>query len=184
VGIVAGYYRGRTEDFLMRVVDILYSIPFEPFAIAILCILGPSLWRLIAIIALILWRSPARVIRAQTLTLAQRPYIKAARASGAGDLRIMLVHITPNILPLTFVYMALSAGWAIIAEASISFLGFGDPQTVSWGNILNSVFVHGQIGNAWWWSFPPGAMIVLLVLSIFLTLRAYEEKFNPRLRQL
>jgi len=183
VGIAAGYSRGRVDDFLMRFVDILYSIPFEPFAIAVLCILGPSLWRLIAIIALLLWRDPARVIRAQTLTLSQRPYVKSARASGASNLRIMWVHIAPNVLPLTFAYMALGAGWAIIAEASISFLGFGDPGVMSWGTILNHVFVNGQIGNAWWWSFPPGAMIVLLVLSIFVTFRAYEEEFNPRLRR-
>jgi peptide/nickel transport system permease protein len=183
VGIASGYYSGKVDHFLMRLVDILYSIPFEPFAIAILATLGTGLWRLMLIIALLLWRDPARVIRAQTLTLVQRSYVKGARAAGAGDLRIMLVHVAPGVLPLTYSYMALGAGWSIIAETSVSFLGFGDPNAISWGTMLNDVFVNGQIGNAWWWSAPPGLMIVVLVLSIFLTFRAYEEEFNPRLRK-
>lgn len=183
VGIVSGYYSGKVDDVLMRLVDILYSIPFEPFALAVLATLGTGLWRLMLIIALLLWRDPARVIRAQTLTLVQRSYVKGARAAGASDLRIMLVHVAPSVLPLTFSYMALGASRAIIAETSISFLGFGDPKAISWGSMLNDVFVNGQIGNAWWWSAPPGVMIMLLVLSIFLTFRAYEEEFNPRLRK-
>ncbi|MGH7659516.1 MAG: ABC transporter permease [Vulcanimicrobiaceae bacterium] len=183
VGIVSGYYSGKVDQILMRLVDILYSIPFEPFAIAVLAILGTGLWRLILIIAILLWRDPARVIRAQTLSLVQRPYVKSARAAGAGDLRIMLVHIAPSVLPLSLSYMALSAGWSIIAQTSISFLGFGDPNAISWGTMLNDVFANGQTGNAWWWSAPPGLMIVVLVLSIFLMSRAYEEMANPRLRK-
>ena len=183
VGVVSGYYSGIVDRFLMRTVDILYAIPFEPFAIAVLAMLGTDLWRLMLIIALLLWRDPARVIRAQTLTLMQRSHVKGARAIGASDLRIMVVHVAPGVLPLTFSYVALGAGWSIIAETSVSFLGYGDPNAISWGKMLNDVFVNGQIGNAWWWSGPPGVMIVVLVLSIFLLLRAYEGDLNPRLRK-
>ncbi|MDQ7850265.1 MAG: ABC transporter permease [Armatimonadota bacterium] len=182
VGVVAGYYRGWVDDVLMRAVDVAYALPFEPFIIALVGILRPSIWNIILAITLIMWRSPARIIRAQVLSLVERPYVKAARAAGAGHLRILGHHITPNILPLAFLYVAITAGWAITAEASISFLGFGDPRLVSWGQVLHTAFLTGSIRAAWWWVVPPGVCIMLLVLAIFFLSRAYEQLANPRLR--
>ncbi|MDQ7849058.1 MAG: ABC transporter permease [Armatimonadota bacterium] len=182
VGVLAGYYRGWVDDVLMRAVDVAYALPFEPFVIALVGILRPSIWNIILAITLIMWRSPARVIRAQVLSLIERPYVKAARAAGAGHLRILGRHIVPNILPLAFLYVAITAGWAITAEASISFLGFGDPRMVSWGQVLHTAFLTGSIRVAWWWVVPPGVCILLLVLAIFFLSRAYEQLANPRLR--
>lgn len=181
-GLIAGYYGGWADDVLMRAVDVAYAIPFEPFIIVLVGILRPSIWNVILAITLITWRSPARVVRAQVLSLVQRPYIKAARAAGAGHGRILARHIAPNILPLAFLYVAITAGWAITAEASISFLGFGDPRLISWGQILHTAFLTGSIRVAWWWVVPPGVCIMLVVLAIFFISRAYEQIANPRLR--
>lgn len=184
IGLFAGYFRGWVDDVLMRLVDLAYSIPFEPFAIVLIGLLQPSIWTVIVAIALLTWRAPARVIRAQVLSVAQRPFVKAARVAGASNLRIIFVHIAPNILPLTFVYMTIEFGIAIVAEASVSFLGFGDPHVESWGKTLHLAFLTGAIRKAWWWAIPPGLCITLIVLSVFFISRAYEEAINPRLRRM
>lgn len=184
IGLVAGYYRGWADDLLMRLVDVAYSIPFEPFAIVLVGLLEPSIWTIIVAISLLTWRAPARVIRAQVLSVAQRPFVKAARVAGASDVRIMFAHIAPNILPLTFVYMTIEFGIAIVAEASVSFLGFGDPHVESWGKTLHLAFLTGAIRKAWWWAIPPGLCITLIVLSVFFISRAWEDVVNPRLRRM
>lgn len=184
IGLFAGYFRGWVDDLLMRLVDLAYSIPFEPFAIVLVGLLRPSIWTVIIAISLLTWRAPARVIRAQVLSVAQRPFIKAARVAGASPLRIIFAHIAPNILPLTFVYMTIEFGIAIVAEASVSFLGFGDPHVESWGKTLHLAFLTGAIRKAWWWAIPPGLCITLIVLSVFFISRAWEEVINPRLRRL
>ncbi|MEK7879431.1 MAG: ABC transporter permease, partial [candidate division NC10 bacterium] len=181
IGLFAGYFRGWVDDLLMRLVDLAYSIPFEPFAIVMVGLLRPSIWTVIIAISLLTWRAPARVIRAQVLSVTQRPFIKAARVAGASPLRIIFAHIAPNILPLTFVYMTIEFGIAIVAEASVSFLGFGDPHVESWGKTLHLAFLTGAIRKAWWWAIPPGLCITLIVLSVFFISRAWEEVINPRL---
>ncbi len=182
VALLAGYFRGWVDDLLMRLVDVAYSIPLEPLAIVVLSLLRPSIWNTILVVAVLAWRDPARVIRAQVLSLVERPFVKAARVAGAGHLRIMFRHLAPNILPLAQVYIAIAFGWAVFAEASISFLGFGDPRMISWGQILQQAFLSGAIRRAWWWAVPPGVCIMLAVLSVFFIGRAYEAVFNPRLR--
>ncbi len=182
VGLLAGYHGGWVDDLLMRTVDVAYALPFEPFIIVLVGILRPSIWNVILAITLIMWRSPARVIRAQVLSVAQRPYVKAARVAGAGDGRILVTHIAPSIVPLALLYVSITSGWAIIAEASISFLGFGDPRVVSWGQVLHTAFLTGSIREAWWWVVPPGLCIMLFVLAVFFLGRAFEDNANPRLR--
>lgn len=183
IGLVSGYFGGKIDDLLMRVTDIVYGVPFLPFAVILVALLGPGLFNIVLAIVLISWRSTARVIRAQVLTLKQRAFIEAARVAGAGDFRIMYRHIMPNVLPLSFVYGALSMGWAILTEASVSFLGYGDPLLISWGKIIFMCYVAQAITVAWWWVLAPGAAIMLLVLSGFFIGRAYEQVVNPRLRQ-
>jgi peptide/nickel transport system permease protein len=182
VALVAGYFGGWVDDVLMRVVDLVYAIPFVPFTIVLVSLIGPSLQNVMLAIVLLFWRSPARVIRAEVLSLKQRPYIKAARVAGAGPARIIYLHLAPNILPLVVLYMAISVGWAILTEASVSFLGLGDPNVVSWGGMLHLAFITGAIQRAWWWVIPPGLCIVLLVVATYLVGRAVEEYANPRLR--
>lgn len=183
VALLAGYYRGIVDDILMRLVDVAYSIPLEPLAIVVLSFLKPSIWNIIMVVAVLSWRAPARVIRAQVLSLVERPFVKAARVSGASDLRIIFLHIAPNILAIAHVYIAITFGWAVIAETSISFLGFGDPRAISWGQILHQAFLSGAIRLAWWWAVPPGVCIMVTVMSVFFIGRAYELVLNPRLRR-
>lgn len=183
VGLVAGYFRGKTDDLLMRIVDIMYALPFEPFAMILVLIFNPSIWIVILAVGLLTWRTNARVVRSQVLSIARRPFIKAARAAGASNLRIMLVHITPNILPLIFLQLAVAAGFAITAEATLSFLGLGPPRMHSWGTILHAARLSGAWRTAWWWIIPPGALIMLTVVSIFFIARALEVLSNPRLRK-
>lgn len=182
VGLLAGYYGGWCDVVLMRIVDIAYSVPFIPFAILLIALLQPNIFYLIMIVGLLMWRAPARVIRAQVLSLVQRPYIKAARVAGASNLRIMYIHLAPNILPIVLLYIPLSVGWAIMAEASISFLGFGDPRMVSWGGMLQNAYTTGAMRVAWWWTLAPGISIVLVVISVYFINRALEPLANPSLR--
>lgn len=182
VGLIAGYY-GRTIDaILMRIVDLLYGIPFIPFVIVLVSLLSPSTWNIVLAVSILTWRSVARIVRAQVLSIVQRPFIKAARAAGAGDARIIYRHILPNIVPIALLEMSFVVSWAILSEASISFIGFGDPRVVSWGKILNAAFVAGAVRFAPWWVAAPGFAIVLLVLSVFFITRGLEEIINPRLR--
>lgn len=181
IGLVAGYVGGRTEALLMRLTDLAFGIPFFPFAVLLVALLEPSVWNMIITISCLLWRSVARVVRAQVLSLRERPYVRAAQVSGASGPRVMYVHILPNIMPMVMLYMAMGIAYAVLAEASLSFLGFGDPKTVSWGSMLYDAYVTGSISRAWWWTVPPGLCVTMFVVSVFLMARDWELVANPRL---
>ncbi len=183
VGLIAGYYGGKLDELLMRLTDILYGMPFLPFIIVLIALFGRKLEFVILAIVLIIWRTSARVIRAQTIAIRQRQFITAARARGASDLRIIYRHILPNVLPLLLLYAAFNIAWSIITEASASFLGFGDGETISWGGMLYELWLSGKTRVAWWWFAAPSLCIVLLVTSLVFVSRAYEEVANPRLRK-
>ena len=182
VGLIAGYFRGRTETVLMRTVDVMYGIPFEPFALILVLLFEPSLFIVILAVSLLTWRTVARLIRSQVLSLRERPFVKAARVAGASDLRIMYLHIFPNVMPLVFLELAIIVGVSIIAEATLSFLGLGPPQSISWGGILHNARLSGAWRTAWWWNLPPGIFIMTTVLSVFFISRSLEVVANPRLR--
>ncbi len=181
IGLVAGYYGRRVDDVLMRLTDIAFGIPFLPFAVVLVALLKPSIWNIILTISCLLWRTTARVIRAQVLSLKERPFIRAARVAGASDLRIIYVHLLPNVLPMALLYVAFGIAWAVLSEASLSFLGFGDPLMVSWGQMLYASYLSGSIRRAWWTVVPPGLCITLFVASVFLIAREYERLVNPKL---
>jgi ABC-type dipeptide/oligopeptide/nickel transport system permease subunit len=182
VGLFAGYYRGRTDSVLMRIVDVVYGVPFEPFAMILVLLFDPSLTIVIVAVSLLTWRTVARLIRSQVLSLSQRPFVKAARVAGASDLRILYLHIAPNILPLVLLQLAIIVGSSIIAEATLSFLGLGPPKSISWGGILHNARLSGAWRTAWWWNLPPGIFIMLTVLGVFFISRSLEVIANPRLR--
>lgn len=181
IGLVAGYYGGRVDNVLMRLTDIVYGMPFLPFIIVLIALFGRSIGFVVLAIVLIVWRTPARVIRAQTMAIKQRQFIAFARARGASDLRIIYRHILPNILPLLLLYTSFNIAWAIVTEASASFLGFGDPAALTWGSILQDLWASGYTRTAWWWFIAPAAAIVLLVSAFVFVSRAYEVVANPRL---
>jgi peptide/nickel transport system permease protein len=184
IGLIAGYFGGWVDEVLMRLTDVAFGIPFLPFAMVVISIAKPSLGLVILLVVFFLWRTTARVIRAQVLTLKTRPFIWAARAAGAGDLQILFRHITPNVLPLSFLYMAIGVQTGVMLEAALSFLGFGDPNVLSWGIMLNAAFQAGAMRSAWWWVVPPGIALSLFVIAVFMITRAYEERLNPRLRMM
>jgi peptide/nickel transport system permease protein len=182
IGLISGYYGGWLDNLLMRITDIFMAVPFLPFIIVILSLTGKSIWTITLAMVIILWRSTARVIRAQVLTLRQRRFVDAARISGAGNLKIIYREIAPNIMPIALVNVAFNLAWAIITEASIGFLGFGDPEVLSWGTIIYQAFASEMSYKAWWWVVPPGAAIMILVTAVYFIGRAYEEMINPRLK--
>lgn len=180
VGLLSGYYKGTVDLVLMRLVDIMYAIPPTPLILIIALTFGSSLWNVVLAMVAILWRDTARLIRSQTLSHADRPYVKAAKATGASDLRIIYFHIAPNLLPLIFVNVTLVIGYSIVLEAGISFLGLSSGQ--SWGSMLQLTFTTGAIQHAWWWVIPPGLSISLLVTSFFYISRAVEDMTSPQLK--
>jgi peptide/nickel transport system permease protein len=183
LGMVSGYYGGRTDDIIMRFTDVALCIPTLPFAIVAVSILGPSLTNIVLVIALLFWRNGARIVRSVVLTEKAKVYVQAARAAGASNRYILVTHILPNVIPVAFLWMTMSVAFAVLAEASLSFLGLGDPNMISWGQMLNAAFTAGEIRTAWWWTLPPSLCLILLVSSIYMVGRAYEEKTNPRLRR-
>ena len=182
VGLVSGYFGGWVDAVLMRLADVAFGIPFLPFVIVLAAFLEPSIWNVVLAMALVLWRDTGRVIRSQVLTLRSRGYVDAARVSGSSDFKIILRHIAPNILPLSFLYGSIAIGWAILTEASISFLGFGDPQSISWGYMLQDAFASQALAKqAYYWFVPPGICIILVVSAGFFITRGYENILFPKL---
>lgn len=183
VGLVSGYFGGIVDTILMRAADVAFGIPFLPFVIVLAAFLEPSIWNVVIAMALVLWRDTGRVIRSQVLSLRTRAYVEAARVSGSSDLKILFRHIAPNVLPLSFLYGTIAIGWAILTEASISFLGFGDPRTISWGYMLQDAYASQALSKgAYYWFVPPGICIILIVTAGFFISRGYEEILFPKLK--
>jgi peptide/nickel transport system permease protein len=184
VGLLAGYFGGWVDTLLMRLADVAFGIPFLPFIIVLSAFRAPSLWNVVLAMAALLWRDSARVIRSQVLVIREQAFVSAAKVSGASHLRIVFMYIAPSILPLTFLYGSLAIGWAILTEASVSFLGFGDPNVVSWGFMLQDAFQSQALSRgAFYWFIPPGVCIMLTVMAGFFIGRGYEEVLFPRLRR-
>src|SRR5690606_690740 len=166
VGLVAGYYGGKVDTVLMRVVDFLLVIPYLPLVLVIIAVWGRGLWKIIFVIAILGWTFTARLVRAQTLSVKQRQYILRARAIGASNPRIILRHVLPQVMPLIVAQTVLDISATILAEASLSFLGLGDPTLVSWGNMLNFAFERAISRQAWWFLLPPGFALLWVSLAL------------------
>ena len=184
VGLMAGYFRGLVGALLMRLVDVVLVIPFLPLMVLLAAYLGQNIWNLIAVIGLLIWARPARVIRSQVLSLAERDYVLAARAVGARDGHILIRHVLPGVFSLALAQFVLATSGSILLEAALSFLGLGDPTQKSWGTILYYAQARNAfLSGAWrWWVIPPGIMITVSVLGFALLGFALEEALNPRLQ--
>ncbi len=170
VGLLAGYKGGRTGEILMRVVDVFLVVPTLAFMIVLAAFLpSMGILNLIIIIGALSWLWMARSIRSQTLSEAKREYVDAAKAQGMGSLEIMFKEILPNIIPVVTANMVMVITAAMLTEATLSFLGLGDPSLVSWGQMLSISFENNAIiYNAWWWMLPPGLCIATLGFSFML----------------
>ncbi len=183
VGMTAGYMGRFTDTLLMRLADMIMVLPTLLVVLMLAALFGQlSIWMIVLMIALFRWPGVSRIIRAQTLSLKQRPFIDAARVAGASHTRIIFRHIMPNVLPLASLYMTFRVTSAIVIEAGLAFLGFGDPGTVSWGMMLQWVWKTGYMFQAPYWLLPPGICISLITLSFYMLGRAMDEVLDPRLR--
>jgi peptide/nickel transport system permease protein len=183
IGMLSGYMGKFTDTFLMRVADIFMILPVLLVILILASLFGQlNIWIIVLIISLFKWPGVSRVIRAQTLSLKERPFIDAARVVGTSHLMIISRHILPNVLPLSLLYMTFMVTYAIIVEASLAFLGFGDPGTVSWGMMLQWVWKTGHMFKAPYWLLPPGICISLITLSFYMLGRAMDDVLDPRLR--
>jgi ABC-type dipeptide/oligopeptide/nickel transport system permease subunit len=184
VGVVSGYTGGVVDEITMRTVDILLCLPVLPLLLTLMFIYGKSPYYLILIIAVFWWLGLSRIIRSQVLSLREMPFIEAAKAAGAGRFYTVFRHLIPNVLPVAFANMVLAVPGAIITEAALSFLGFGQQAVPTWGKMLNHAFNYGAFSHmAWWWIFPPGLAIVGLCLAFVFVGHAVDEIANPRLRR-
>ena len=175
IGVTAGYKGGLTETILMRFTDFVYGVPLIPFAIVLIAFLGVGFWASILVIGVILWRGNARVLRSQVLQIKERPYIKAAKAVGASDLRIVMKHVLPNVASMAVLFFSLGIGFAIIFQAGLAFIGVSNPFIPSWGIMTRNAYSSGLMAQAPWWALPPGLLISITVLSTFLLGRGYER---------
>lgn len=183
VGLVSGYYRSFVSTLLMRVTDVFLSIPVTPLIIVLAAVFGQSITITILVIGFTSWPSTARIVRSQVLSIRERMYIERIRNLGASDFRLLTRHVLPNVLPLIYANTVLVIAGSILSEATLAFLGLGDPVNVSWGTMLHYAFVSGSLGRgAWWYIIPPGLGILLIVLGFTLAGHTLDEILNPKLR--
>ncbi len=183
IGLVSGFFPGWVGRIFFRLTEWFLVIPFLPLAIALATVLGRSLFNIILVIGVTSWPGTALLIRSQTLSIKERPYVERAQAIGAGRWHQIGKHVLPNVMPMVFANTTLTVAIAILSETTLSFLGLGDPTRTSWGTMLDSAFEVGAITTGcWWYIIPPGVCVVLVVLAFTLIGQALEEVLNPRLR--
>lgn len=185
VGTTAGLLGGKVETLAMRIVDVVLTLPFLPLVIVAAAILGPSLWTTVAVLTSVMWARPARELRSEILSVREREYVRASRGMGASYPHVAVNYVVPAVLPIAIAQFAKAVGAAVLLEASLSFLGLGDPTAPSWGTILfyaqsRSAFLT----DAWtWWVLPPGVAITACVLSFtFLALGVERKSGGDRRR--
>jgi peptide/nickel transport system permease protein len=183
VGLLAGFFGGSVDTILMRITDFFLVLPTLPLVIVLAALFGQSLTVIILVIGLTGWPSTARIVRSQVLSLRERPFVLRVRSLGSSGGRLIVRHILPNVMPLIFANTVLVIAGSILAEATLAFLGLGDPVHVSWGTMLHFAFVSGAVGRgAWWYFLPPGIGIVIVVLGFTLAGHTLDRIVNPRLR--
>jgi peptide/nickel transport system permease protein len=184
IGIAAAHFGGWVSATLLRFTDFFLVLPSLILAIALSAVLPKGVGTIIVAIGLTAWPSTARLVRAQTLTIESRPYIERSHALGGGHLHVIGKHVLPGVMPLVLANTTLVVGNSVIADATLSFLGVGDPNSVTWGLVLESALNNGAISRGAWWNvLPPGIAIVLVVLFFTLVGRGLETVLNPRLKK-
>lgn len=181
-GITAGHFKGAYGTVVMRVTDWFLVMPTLVLAVALAAVMPRSLGTVVLAIGVTTWPTTARLVRAQTLAVESRPYIERARALGGGHGHVMTRHVLPNVMPLVLAQTTLMVSASILAEATLAFLGVGDPTVVSWGGMLQDAREAGAVSSGhWWYLVPPGIAIAGVALAFTLCGRAVEAVLNPRL---
>ena len=180
IGGFSGYYGGRIDDLLMRLTEFFQVVPRFFLALVIIALFGSNIWNVILVLAILSWPMTARLFRAEVLRLRSQDFVMAARAIGCNDIRIIFGHILPNAIAPIIVNTSLQIAYAIILEASLSFLGLGDPAMMSWGVMLFNA--QQFLRRAWWLATFPGTAIFLAVLGFNLLGDGLNDVLNPRLK--
>lgn len=179
VGVLAGYYRGWTEQALLGLTDTALLIPSLPLMIVLVAYTEPSIWIISIAIAVLAWCPTARLLHPRVMELKDSPFVLFSRSLGNSDLHIMLRHIIPNAREVIVAKFAMAVAAGMIAEASLSFLGLGDPFNLSWGGMINQAFNRGGLAmNLWWWYMAPGLAITLVVMGFIMVTKKKEEMVN------
>ena len=175
IGLFAGYYRGVTEEVLMGITDVYILIPGLPLMILLAAYLTPSIWTIILVIGILWWCSTARIVHSRVLQVREMQYIESTKTLGYSGPYIILKHVLANTKDVIFAKYSLAVGSAMMTEASLSFIGLGDPSNISWGEIASMAYSRGGFsGDMWWWYMAPGIMIGIAVLA-FLLLATHKE---------
>jgi peptide/nickel transport system permease protein len=181
LGLLAGFHGGRTDAFIMRVVDVFLAIPYILLAMGVVFALGPSLLNVILVMAVTRWVQFARIVRADVLSIREREFVSGARARGSRSLRLLLRHVLPNALTPIIVVATLELAFMIIYESALSFLGLGvQPPTPTWGWMLSDG--RNYVATAWWLATFPGLAIMLTVLAVNLLGDWLRDTLDPRLK--
>ena len=184
-GVVAGYKGNRTDEGLMRINDVFYSLPTLPLLVILSVTVGRSIFLITGFLVIFGWVGMAKISRSIALQIKSLQYIEAARLMGQSDTKIIFKHIIPQLLPLTFASIAIAVPAAILGEAALSFLGLGDPSIPTWGQILHDAYAAGAISRGlWWWIVPPGMMIAITGLAFVLIGNALDNIVNVRARRM
>ncbi len=181
LGAISGYYGGKFDNMLMRFVDVFLTLPTFLLILMVAAIFGGNIWHVMVIIGATAWPGTTRQIRAQFLSLKSRPFVESARSLGAGSAHIIFREILPNGIFPAIVAMSFQIGGAILTEAGLSFLGLGDPNTVSWGWMLNDALQGFRM--AWWLPVFPGLVITIVVIAFNLIGDGLNDALNPRLKE-
>jgi peptide/nickel transport system permease protein len=184
-GIFAGYKGNRTDEGLMRINDVFYSLPTLPLLVILSVTIGRSIFLITGFLVIFSWVGMAKISRSLALQIKSLQYIEAARLMGQSDTKIIFKHIIPQLLPLTFASIAIAVPSAILGEAALSFLGLGDPSIPTWGQILHDAHSAGAMSRGlWWWIVPPGLMIAITGLAFVLIGNALDSIVNVRARRM
>ena len=184
-GVVAGYKGKRTDEGLMRINDLFYSLPTLPILVILSVTVGRSIFLITGFLVIFGWVGMAKISRSLALQIKNLQYVEAARLMGQSDTKIIFKHVIPQLLPLTFATIAISVPGAILGEAALSFLGLGDPSIPTWGQILHDAHSAGAMSRGlWWWMVPPGMMIAITGLAFVLIGNALDHIVNARARRM
>ena len=181
VGAFAGFYGGWVDDVLMRVTELFQTIPQFMLAIVVVAVLGPTIGVVIFSLAVVSWPAVARLVRGEFLVLRDRPFVHGCIVAGMGDLRIIFTQILPNAAPVIIVMSTILVATAILMESALSFLGFGDPNVLTWGTMIG--MGRGQLRDAWYIIAVPGVALLLTALALNLVGEGLNDALNPRLRE-
>ena len=182
VGLAAGYFAGPVDSVLSRSMDVVLSLPYLVFAIALVSLLGPSLIITIGVIAFFSWASVGRIVRGQVISIKGKEFIEAARSVGSSHVRIMFVNLLPNVLAPTIIYATMLIPLSIVFESTLSFLGIGVlPPTATWGNMLSEAIPYYRV--AWWFVAFPGLALLVTTMAFNLLGDSVRDALDPRAGQ-